>query len=348
MKNLLEDKNIKKYEGLSSSEKIKRELPVTDGIQNIVLERREQIERVLEGKIDKKIIITGPCSIHNSKEALDYAKRLKRLQDKVDDKFILVMRTYFEKPRTSIGWKGLIYDPDLDGSNKIEKGLRIARKFLLELAEMGIPAGTEFLGPLTPQYIGDLISWIAIGARTSESQPHREMASGLSTPVGFKNDTSGNVEIAVNSIRSAKNPHSFIGIDNKGKSSIVHTKGNDYCHLILRGGEKEGECVPNYEKEDIDEATKLLEKNNLPKSIIVDCSHGNSGKNYKKQPSVFDNAIKQMKTNPSIKGLMLESYLKPGNQDIGAEKLECGVSVTDGCMGWETTEQLILKAHRFL
>ncbi len=344
MANKLQDINIKKYQDLSTPEKIKKQLPLDKEQKKTILEKRAQIQNILDKKDNRKIIITGPCSIHNINEALDYAKNLKEIQQKVEDKFLLIMRTYFEKPRTTLGWKGLIYDPDLNNSNKIQKGLKLARKLLLQLSEMKIPAGTEFLGPLIPQYIDDLISWAAIGARTSESQPHREMASGLSVPVGFKNDTSGNIKIAINSIKSAINPHSFLGTDKRGKISIVHTKGNKYCHLILRGGKKQGNYIPNYKKEDIERAEELLEKENLSKNIIIDCSHGNSKKDYKKQPYIFNNIIKQMQNNPNIKGLMLESNLNSGNQKLKQE-LVCGVSITDKCISWNQTQKLILNAY---
>ena len=341
----IEDKNIESYENLKSPGELKKELP--NKFEEFILETREKIKKILDGKDNRKLIIAGPCSIHNVEEAIEYAKKLKELQEKVKDKFLLVMRTYFEKPRTTIGWKGLVYDPNLDGSNEIENGLEKAREFLLELAEMNVAAGTEFLGPLTPQYLGDLISWTAIGARTTESQPHREMASGLSMPVGFKNSTSGNINLAINSIKSAKNKHSFLGIDNEGKSKIVHTKGNRDCHLILRGGKKKGEYISNYDKESIEKALNSLEKEGLSKSIIVDCSHGNSGKDHRKQPEVFREVLPLMKKD-WVKGVMLESYLKEGSQNIDKDKLKYGVSITDDCMGWETTKELILEGYREL
>jgi len=339
-----EDINIKKYEELPSPREIKER--IYNGVGDKVTRYRKSIENILEGVDDRKLIITGPCSVHNVEEALTYAKRLKDLQEEVEDKQLLVMRTYFEKPRTSIGWKGLISDPYLDGSNNIGEGLEKARKFLIDVSRIGVPTGTEFLGPLTPQYISDLVSWSAIGARTTESQPHREIASGLSMPVGFKNSTSGQIVDAINSIKSARSPHSFLGVNQEGNVGVVNTSGNNYSHLILRGGKQNGNYLENYDENTIDWTLTKLEEEELPGNIVVDCSHGNSGKDYKKQPEVFRRVMEFMK-DCRVKGVMLESYLKDGNQSLDEMARE-GVSVTDGCMGWETTRSLILESYKRL
>ncbi|MFP4051846.1 MAG: 3-deoxy-7-phosphoheptulonate synthase [Thermoplasmata archaeon] len=295
--------------------------------------------------------MTGPCSIHDIEEAKDYADKVKRLSEKVEDELLLVMRVYLEKPRTTVGWKGLINDPHLNGSYDINAGLRKARELLTYTAEIGVPTGTEFLGSVTPQYIDDLISWVAIGARTTESQPHREMASGLSVPVGFKNDTKGNVEIAINGIKAARHPHSFRGINRDGEICIVDTTGNDHCHVVLRGGKNGNGYAPNYDSVSIERTLDLLRNEDLPENIVVDCSHGNSGKDHEKQPQVFRHVVQQMKDgNESIIGFMLESNLNEGNQSLSKDpsELKRGVSITDACIGWETTEELILDAYEEL
>ncbi len=344
--NQLEDKNIKSYKEIITPKELKNQLPINKKISKFILQKRKEIQDILDKKSKRKLIIVGPCSIHNTKEALEYSKKIKNLQEKVKDKFLILMRTYFEKPRTTIGWKGLIYDPDLNNSNKIKKGLQKSRKLLLEIAELNIGTATEFLGPMTPQYLDDLISWVAIGARNSESQPHRELASGLSTPVGFKNDTSGNFNIAINSVKAASNTHSFIGTNRQGKNTIVNTQGNKYCHIILRGGIKNKKYISNYKKKTINKVEKELEKQKIPKNILIDCSHANSEKDIKKQSKVFNNVIKQIKNN-SIIGLMLESNLNQGKQKI-SNNLKKGISITDACLSWKTTENLILKAYKKL
>ncbi|MFW6040963.1 MAG: 3-deoxy-7-phosphoheptulonate synthase [Thermoplasmatota archaeon] len=351
MKEKIIDGRVKGYREIVTPAKLKEGLKVNEEVIDTVRNGRETIKRVMDKRSDKKIIITGPCSIHNVEEAKEYAKKLKELSEKVEDRFLLVMRTYFEKPRTTLGWKGLINDPHLDNSHDINTGLRKARQLLLKAAEIGVPTGSEFLGSVTPQYIDDLISWAAIGARTTESQPHREMASGLSVPVGFKNDTAGNINIAVNAVKTSQHPHSFRGINRDGRICIVDTKGNPYCHVILRGGKKGNEYIINYDSVSIERTFKLLEKEGLPKNIVVDCSHGNSGKDYTKQPYVFNHLIEQINSgNENIVGFMLESNLIEGNQSLTEDKSELkrGVSITDSCIGWETTEELILDAYEKL
>ncbi|MBN2421938.1 3-deoxy-7-phosphoheptulonate synthase [Candidatus Woesearchaeota archaeon] len=342
--NKITDVNIKEYSKIKNPEELKKELPLTQENIKTLIKTREEIINILNGKDKRKIIITGPCSIHNIEEAFEYAKKLKELSEKVNDKFLIIMRTYFEKPRTTTGWKGLIYDPDLNDDCDLEKGIILARKLLLKITSIGIPAGTEFLSTITPQYIDDLVSWAAIGARTTESQPHREMASGLSMPVGFKNNTTGSIDIAVNAISSAIKPHNFPGIDKEGKTVLVKTKGNQYAHLILRGGKE-----PNYYKEEVSKSIEKLKENKLPTNIIIDCSHGNSKKDHKLQPEVFKDVIKQMNNNNNIKGLMLESNINEGNQKItNPDNLKYSVSVTDKCISFETTEKLIKEGYNSL
>lgn len=333
------DINIQEYSNLSSPLEVKSLFSINPKIQETISQTRNQIKQILSGESNKKIFIIGPCSIHNPDEALEYAEKLSSLSEKVKDKILILMRTYFEKPRTTIGWKGLINDPDLNNSFNIEKGIKQARKLLLDINSF-LPCATEFLDPNTPQYLDDLISWAAIGARTTESQTHREMASGLSMPVGFKNATSGNTEIAINAIKSTKNPHNFLGIDNNGKISNIKTKGNPYAHLILRGGKN-----PNYSSEDINQAQEKLKSQNLFQGLIVDCSHGNSNKNPENQSKVLEEIIKQINSgNKNIIGIMIESNLFSGNQKLSKD-LKKGISITDACIGFQETEEIILKAH---
>lgn len=315
-------------------------LPISAKAEETVVKARADIEGILSGADKRKVVIVGPCSIHDYQAAIDYATKLNELRRKVEDKFVIVMRAFFEKPRTTVGWKGFVYDPFLDGSDRIDEGLSLARKLLIEINEMGLPTGTEVLGPIVIQYYSDLISWSAIGARTTESQTHRELASGLSMPVGFKNGTEGNVDIALNAMLSARSGHSFLGIDEKGKVSVVQTTGNPFAHLILRGG-KNG---PNYSAENVAEVEKFFEKAGVVSGMIVDCSHANSDKDYRKQGLVWKDVTSQMKNGQdSIKGLMLESNLFAGAQKIGEGKY--GISITDGCIGFEETEKLILGAE---
>ncbi|MBD2540345.1 3-deoxy-7-phosphoheptulonate synthase [Coleofasciculus sp. FACHB-SPT36] len=338
----IEDSHI-----LLTPNEVKSKLPLTDEAEKTVLNFRNEIEDILDGKDSRKFIVVGPCSIHDVKSAEEYAYRLKNLSDRVNDKLLLIMRVYFEKPRTTVGWKGLINDPDMDDSFHIEKGLLTARSLLIKITELGLPTATEALDPIIPQYIGELIAWSAIGARTTESQTHREMASGLSMPVGFKNGTDGSVQVALNALESARKPHHFLGINATGQVSIFKTKGNAYGHIILRGGAKQ----PNFDAANVKIAEEKLKAANLPPKIVIDCSHGNSNKDYKKQSAVFENVIQQiLEGNASIVGMMLESNLYEGNQPIPSqlEELKYGVSVTDKCINWEETERIILAAYEKL
>lgn len=341
------DVNIESSQVLMTPIQLKSQLPLTQAAAKTVSQGRQELQNILDGKDSRKFIIVGPCSIHAPKAAEDYAKKLKVLADKVKDKLLIVMRVYFEKPRTTVGWKGLINDPDLDGSFNMQKGLFTARDLLIKIGEIGLPVATEALDPITPQYLAELISWSAIGARTIESQTHREMASGLSMPVGFKNGTDGNIQVALNAIQSSKMPHNFIGLDREGQISTFKTKGNSYSHLILRGGDRQ----PNFDAATVTRAEKKLKDLDLPQTIVIDCSHGNSHKNHKLQASVLENILQQIaEGNQSIVGMMLESNLSEGNQKIpkNLEKLQYGVSVTDKCIGWEETEEIILSAHEKL
>ena len=304
------------------------------------------IRQIKKGKLNKKLFIIGPCSIHNVDEALEYGKQLKKIADKVKDKILIVMRVYFEKPRTTVGWKGLINDPNLDNSFDVNKGLYMARKLLLELNDIGIPCGYEVLDTITPQYISDLISWGAIGARTTESQVHRQLVSGLSMPVGFKNGTGGSIKIARDAILSAQYPHCFMGIKLTGKPAICKTKGNKSCHLILRGGSKS----PNYSEKYISESEKLLQEYNISKAIMVDCSHSNSRKDHTKQKEVLKNILNQIKNNnTSIMGVMIESNINEGNQKlVNVKDLKYGVSRTDACINIKETKKIVLEAYESL
>jgi 3-deoxy-7-phosphoheptulonate synthase len=338
----LDNKNVENYIELDiSPEILSQEIKHNDETINFVKKSRENIENILDKKDRRKLIIVGPCSVHKKEEFLEYAKKLSLLNEKVKDKFLILIRAYFEKPRTIVGWKGLIYDPNLDDTNDIVKGLKKTREILLEVTKLKLPIATEFLGTLIPQYISDFISYAAIGARTTESQVHRELASGLSMPIGFKNSTYGDVGVAVNGAKSAMNKHNFLGVNFDGKISIVKTLGNKYSHVILRGGK-----VPNYSNEMIEHTTQLMKKANVNESIVIDCSHANSGKKHENQIKVFNEVIHQMKDNEDIVGLMIESYLKEGNQDVNEGKY--GVSVTDECISFETTEKIILNALQLL
>lgn len=335
--------NISEKYKLTSPGELYREIPLTEASGKTVAEGRKEIENFLNHKSTRKlIVIAGPCSIHNETDAFEYASRLAALKKKVDDKIFLAMRVYFEKPRTTVGWKGLIYDPDLNRSYDFEKGLRMARRIMLQVNETGIPVATEILDPIITQYIADMVSWAAIGARTTESQTHRQMVSGLSMPVGFKNATNGNIDVAVDAIQAASAPHAFIGVMPDGQTGIFRTKGNRYCHVILRGGKNS----PNYYPQYIAFTTELLRQHGLAQNIIVDCSHDNSLKNFKNQGSVFRNIIRQKQEgNESVIGVMLESHLREGAQKLTAGvRPEPGLSITDSCIGWNETEELILEA----
>lgn len=335
-----EDTRILEIREVSSPVVVHNELPITEAAAKTVFEAREAIHNILEGQDDRLLIVAGPCSIHDVEAAHDYARRLRTLREELIDDLHIVMRVYFEKPRTIIGWKGLINDPELDGSFNINKGLRLARGLLLDLAERGLPVGTEYLDLVSPQYIADLIAWGAIGARTTESQVHRELASGLSCPVGFKNSTDGTLQIAIDAIRSAAHPHHFLSVTKEGRSAIFSTAGNEDCHIILRGGRD-----PNYDAQHIDMAAQKLRSAGLPARLMVDCSHANSCKDHKRQVEVAHNVAEQIAQGESrIFGIMLESHLKAGRQDVVADKpLEYGQSITDACMSWEDTQPLLYR-----
>jgi 3-deoxy-7-phosphoheptulonate synthase len=340
----LENVNIVAQELLPTPEQIKIRHPLSDTARATVLTGRQTVEQILD-RVDPRIfLVVGPCSIHDLKAAREYASRLAGLAERVADTIVLIMRVYFEKPRTSVGWKGLINDPRLDDSFHIEEGMDKARAFLLELAEMGLPTGTEALDPITPQYLSDLITWTAIGARTTESQTHREMSSGLSTPIGFKNGTDGGLTVAINALHSASSAHSFLGIDQRGRCAVTRTRGNRYGHVVLRGGTGK----PNYDSVEIAQCETALKQAGLPTNVVVDCSHANSNKDYQLQPLVMENCVNQIvEGNHSIVGLMIESHLNAGNQSIPQDlsQLRYGVSVTDACVDWGTTEDMILQAH---
>jgi len=343
MKRRVADLNVAANVPLPPPALLLYELPRSEQQEELVASARRAIRAILQHRDSRFLLIVGPCSIHDVEAGREYAERLARLNQRVQQKLLLLMRCYFEKPRTTLGWKGLIMDPHLDGSSDIPAGLRIARRFLQQVLDLGVPTATELLDPITPQYIADLICWSAIGARTSESQTHRQMASGLSMPVGFKNTTAGKIEPAVNAIRAAREPQTFFGISSDGIASFVATRGNRDCHLVLRGSED----GPNYSPEHVAHAERLLQEAGVPKSIVIDCSHGNSGRDFRKQPEVFYAVINQrVEGTKSIVGAMLESNLKPGKQPFpsGGPKLKYGVSITDGCIGWETTERLVLHA----
>lgn len=338
----LEDLNIASLTPLVTPQALKQELPVSQAVREQIAQSRDVIKNIMDGKDHRIVVVIGPCSIHDTDAALDYARRLKDLSAKVSDSLYIVMRTYFEKPRTTVGWKGLINDPHLDGTFDIDKGMRIARRLLLDLSELGLPLATEALDPISPQFYQDLISWSAIGARTTESQTHREMASGLSGPVGFKNGTDGSMTVAVNAMQSVSHPHSFLGIDEAGLVAIVNTKGNEYGHLVLRGGNG----LPNYSAEHIAQSEAELTKAGLKHNIMVDCSHENSAKKPERQPEVALDATRQIvEGNNSIMGLMIESNIGWGNQKVPANKsdLQYGVSITDACIDWDTTEKTLLE-----
>jgi 3-deoxy-7-phosphoheptulonate synthase len=336
----LDDLNIESQEVLITPRALKEKLPLSETAAETVFQGRQQIRDILDRKDPRLFVVIGPCSIHDPKAAMEYAERLKTLAAEVDDALFLVLRVYFEKPRTTVGWKGLINDPYMNDSFKVQDGLHIGRKLLLDVAELGLPAATEALDPTTPQYMQDLISWSAIGARTTESQTHREMSSGLSGPVGFKNGTDGSLDVAVNAMLSVKHPHRFLGIDPDGRVALTTTRGNPYAHVVLRGGGGK----PNYDSVSVALAESALEKAGVSTNIMVDCSHANSNKDPNLQPLVMENIGNQiLEGNTSIVGLMVESHLKGGSQKLPAnlDDLEYGVSVTDGCIAWDTTEQSI-------
>jgi len=335
-----QDLHVKEIVPLLSPRAIKAIAPVSEAVNATVARSRERIIRILNQQDPRLLVVIGPCSIHDEKSALEYAARLGGLQKEFADKMEIVMRVYFEKPRTTIGWKGLINDPHLDGSQDIETGLKIARKLLLEITGMGLPAATEFLDPIVPQYTADLITWAAIGARTTESQTHREMASGLSMPVGLKNSTDGSLQVAIDAMGATRHAHSFLGINEDGVTSIVRTTGNPHAHVVLRGGR----AMTNYDAASIQAAEEKLASEKLPPVLMVDCSHANSEKKFAKQEEVWHSVIEQRGGGTkSLIGLMVESHLSEGNQTIPKtlSELRYGVSITDSCIGWEATERML-------
>ncbi len=340
------DVNVESFTPIISPETIKELLPISDAAAGTVIGARRDIENILTKKDPRLLVIAGPCSIHDTDAALEYAYKLTELRQRVKEKINLIMRVYFEKPRTTIGWKGLINDPNLDASYNMDEGLKTARSLLIKINEMGLPAATEILDPVVPQYIAGLLSWVAIGARTTESQTHREMASGLSMPVGFKNSTDGSIDAAVNAMMASGSPQHFLGIDPKGHSAIVSTKGNRFCHIVLRGGPH-----PNYDPVSVAKVKEKLKAKNLMEAVVIDCSHDNSGQKYQGQPFVFKSVLDQVKENNTcITGLMLESNLFEGSQKCTGEcsSLKYGVSITDECISWQTTEELICHAFDIL
>ncbi len=341
------DLNVAQVKSLVSPRRIKDSLPLSVTSHRTVLEARETIARILNGQDQRMLAVVGPCSIHDEKAALEYARKLSTVAVEVRETMLVVMRVYFEKPRTTTGWKGLINDPHLDGSFDMEEGIRLARRLLLAINDLGLPAGTEMLDPITPQYIADLVSWVAIGARTIESQTHRQMASGLSMPVGYKNATDGDLQTAIDAMKSARSSHSFLGIDEDGTTAIVQTRGNAVGHLILRGGRG----GPNYDAASVADAVTRLAKAGLPTSLMVDCSHANSNKQYRNQALAWKDVIIQRAAgNRDLVGLLVESNLNEGNQPFPrpASELRYGVSITDECIGWEMTEELLRWGHERL
>ncbi|MBE5215600.1 3-deoxy-7-phosphoheptulonate synthase [Pectobacterium sp. A535-S3-A17] len=345
-KDSLNNINISAEQVLITPDELKAKFPLNDAEQRDIAQARATIADIIHGRDDRLLIVCGPCSIHDTDAALEYARRLQSLAAELNDSLYIVMRVYFEKPRTTVGWKGLINDPFMDGSFDVESGLHIARELLLELVNMGLPLATEALDPNSPQYLGDLFSWSAIGARTTESQTHREMASGLSMPVGFKNGTDGSLGTAINAMRAAAMPHRFVGINQTGQVCLLQTQGNIDGHVILRGGKK-----PNYSAQDVAECEKQMQEAGLRPALMIDCSHGNSNKDYRRQPLVVESAIEQIKAgNRSIIGLMLESHLNEGSQSSEQPRsdMRYGVSVTDACISWESTETLLRSVHQEL
>ncbi len=340
MKHQTDDLRIIGVHELTPPVELHRELPLSDKAAETVLSARQQCHHILRGEDDRLLVVCGPCSIHDVDAALEYASHLNLLRQELKDQLHIVMRVYFEKPRTTVGWKGLINDPDLDDSFQINKGLRLARNLLLQLGNQGIPAATEFLDLISPQYVADLISWAAIGARTTESQGHRELASGVSCPVGFKNGTYGNLNIAIDAIGAASRPHNFLSVTKEGHTAIFSTRGNEDCHIILRGGRS-----PNYDAESVASAIEALRKAKLPPYLMIDCSHANSHKDYRRQPEVAADVARQISGgNRSICGLMIESHLVAGRQNMEGKRLKelvYGQSITDGCIDFDTTRQVL-------
>ncbi len=343
----LEDLNVASAETLITPSALKQEMPLSDKAAETVAKSRQAIYDIMDGKDHRLFVVVGPCSIHDVEAARDYAQRLKKLADEVSDTLLLVMRVYFEKPRTTVGWKGLINDPHLNDTFDIEQGLHIGRRLLLDINEMGLPAATEALDPISPQYLQDTIAWSAIGARTTESQTHREMSSGLSMAIGFKNGTDGSLDVAVNAMKSVSHPHSFLGINQQGQVSVIRTKGNNYGHVVLRGGGGK----PNYDSVSVALCERALDKAGLRQSIMIDCSHANSNKDPAIQPLVLQDITHQiLEGNTSIQGLMIESHINWGNQPIpeNLDDLQYGVSITDACIDWPTTEKALREMREKL
>ncbi len=345
-KSELSDINIIDERILITPDALKEKLPLSEDSRRFIRESRQTVADIIHKRDHRLLVVCGPCSIHDVEAAKEYAKRLKALSEELSDQLYIVMRVYFEKPRTTVGWKGLINDPHLDGSFDIEHGLHVGRKLLVDLAEMNIPLATEALDPISPQYLADTFSWAAIGARTTESQTHREMASGLSMPIGFKNGTDGSLSTAINAMQAASSSHRFMGISREGNVALLTTKGNANGHVILRGGKQ-----TNYDSVSVAECEEELSKVGLDASLMIDCSHANSRKDYRRQPLVAEDAIHQIREgNRSIIGLMIESHINAGNQssDLPIKEMEYGVSITDACIDWDTTEALLRKAHKEL
>jgi 3-deoxy-7-phosphoheptulonate synthase len=334
------DVRVSRFERLVSPREVLAELPIGDRARETVARAREELRSALAGDDQRLVVVAGPCSVHDPKSAIEYAERLLAVRRATADRLLVIMRTYFEKPRTTVGWKGLIYDPHLDESYDMNAGLREARSLLLRINEMGLPCATEFLDPIVPQYTADLVAWAAIGARTTESQTHRQMASGLSMPVGFKNSTDGGVQPAVDAMLASMHAQSFLGIDPDGRTSIVRTNGNPDVHLILRGGSR----GPNYAAADVSAALAMMGTGAHPRSVMIDCSHGNSGKEYREQPRVFREVVDRWRAGErQLLGVMLESHLIEGRQSAGTT-MTYGQSITDGCIGWDDTDRLLREA----
>ena len=340
----IHDLNIESYSPITPPQIYREDVAISDFSSKVVAESRETVSKIIDGQDKRILLITGPCSIHDVDAGLEYAGRLTELSKEVKN-FYIVMRVYFEKPRTTVGWKGLINDPDLDNTFKLDKGYRKARAFLAGVTSMGMPTATEFLDPFTPQYLADFVSWGAIGARTTESQTHRQMASGLSMPIGFKNGTGGSIQIAVDAMTAARDEHAFLGINEQGQSCIIHTTGNKYSHLILRGSTQ----GTNFDEKSVSDALSLVESQGMNPTVVIDCSHANCGKDHKKMNIAFKELIRQRskKINPGIVGIMLESHINEGNQKLSdPAELAYGVSITDPCINWEETVELIKEADQ--
>ena len=340
------DINITSKTQLPTPVELCKKIQRSSDVEQFVVETRNVINKIIFGDDPRLLVVVGPCSIHDLESGREYARRLAKLSQELSDRLLIVMRVYFEKPRTTVGWKGLIMDPKLDGTSDIPLGLEIARSFLTEVLELGLPTATELLDPITPQYIADLICWSAVGARTTESQTHRQMASGLSMPLGFKNATNGDLKVAINAIQAARQPQTFLGIDNAGQANAITTKGNPNCHIVLRGGSN----GPNYSAADVTNAQEKITKDNLEPAIMIDCSHANSNKDHELQASVFHDVVDQSITNNKIIGTMLESNINSGKQAFPQDKenLQYGISITDACIDWVTTEQLLRDAYKKL